>query len=120
MHVNVPLEDDENKWQCIRVLLGSLRDGAKESMAMVEGYRESTGSWQKRLINLKQCSLIIDPKLTIRDGPPRFWIALREIFPDARKQRWWVHKAINLLDKTPKTVHPRAKRGLHQIWMAKT
>ena len=37
-----------------------------------------------------------------------------------RAQRCWVHKTANVLNKLPKSLHAKAKRALHQIWMAAT
>jgi len=36
------------------------------------------------------------------------------------KQRCWVHKTANVLNKMPKAFHGKAKRDLHQIWLAET
>ena len=35
-------------------------------------------------------------------------------------QRCWVHKTANILDKLPNSLHGKAKRALHEIWMAET
>ena len=35
-----------------------------------------------------------------------------------RHQRCWIHKAMNVLDKLPKSVQPGAKADLREIWMA--
>lgn len=42
------------------------------------------------------------------------------MFPQARVQRCWVHKTANVLGKMPKSLQPRAKADLHEIWMAET
>ena len=49
------------------------------------------------------------PKLTVGDGAMDFWAALREVYPENRHQRCWVHKTTNVLDKLPKRVQPQAK-----------
>ena len=49
-----------------------------------------------------------------------FWAALRKIFPETQEQRCWVHKTANVLNNMPKSVQPRAKRDLHEIWQAET
>ena len=36
------------------------------------------------------------------------------------EQRCWVHKTANVLGKLPKSQQPKAKRRLHDIWMAET
>ena len=42
------------------------------------------------------------------------------MFPSTREQRCWVHKTANILNKIPKSVQPRAKSDLHEIWQAPT
>ena len=49
-----------------------------------------------------------------------FWAALRKVYPERREQRCWVHKTANVLNKMPKSVQPRAKSDLQEIWMAET
>jgi transposase-like protein len=49
-----------------------------------------------------------------------FWKALGEVWPTTREQRCWVHKTANVLNKLPKSQHPKAKRALQDIWMAET
>ena len=56
------------------------------------------------------------------DGALGFWAALEEIYPTTRTrtQRCWVHKTANVLNAMPKTVQPKAKQALHEIWQAPT
>jgi transposase-like protein len=49
-----------------------------------------------------------------------FWSALGEIYPDTRHQRCWVHKTANILNKLPKSLQPKVKQSLHDIWQAET
>ena len=49
-----------------------------------------------------------------------FWKALREVYGEAREQRCWVHKTINVLNQMPKSLQARAKGHLQDIWMAET
>ena len=120
IHVNVRLEDRENQRQCILVLMGATADGQKELIAVQDGYRESEASWTELLADIKNRGLSIDPKLAIGDGALGFWAAVRKIFPDIREQRCWFHKSGNVLNQMPKSVQPRAKEALHEIWMAET
>ena len=48
------------------------------------------------------------------------WAALRKVYPETREQRCWVHKTANILNKMPKSVQPRAKADLHEIWLSDT
>ena len=99
------------------VLIGVLPDGTKEVIALEDGYRESTASWASLLRDLKQRGMPA-PKLAIGDGALGFWAALRDVFPETKEQRCWVHKNANVLDKLPKRVQPRAKDMLHEIMYA--
>jgi putative transposase len=120
IHVNVRLEDKENQRQCMLVLMGATPDGHKELIAVVDGYRESEQSWYELLVDLKHRGLKMEPKLAIGDGALGFWAALRKVFGKTREQRCWFHKMGNVLNKMPKSVQPKAKTALQEIWMAAT
>ena len=120
IHVNVRLENEANQRQCLLVLMGAAADGQKELIAVVDGYRESEQSWCELLIDLKKRGLALAPKLAVGDGALGFWAALRKVFGETREQRCWVHKTANVLNKLPKSVQPRAKADIHEIWMAET
>jgi transposase-like protein len=120
IYAKVRLEDDANKKQCMLVLMGATADGKKELIAVLDGYRESKQSWRELLLDLKNRGLTSLPKLAVGDGALGFWAALREIFPETREQRCWVHKTANVLNKMPKSVQSKAKSNLHEIWQAET
>jgi len=120
IHVKVRLEDDAGKRQCMLVLMGATPEGHKELIAVVDGYRESEQSWSELLLSLKQRGLQLEPKLAIADGALGFWAAVRKIFTSVREQRCWVHKTANVLNHMPKSVQPKAKADLHEIWQAET
>jgi putative transposase len=104
--------------QCILVLMGATADGKKELLAIQDGQRESEQSWKELLLDVQARGLTIDPKLAIGDGALGFWKAVRQVWPDVREQRCWVHKTANVLDKLPKGVQPKAKEMLHAIYLA--
>jgi transposase-like protein len=120
IYTNVRLEDEANSKQCLLVLMGATADGQKHLIAVTDGYRESKQSWMEVLVDLKNRGLSIDPKLAIGDGALGFWAALREVFPATQEQRCWVHKTANVLNKMPRSVQPKAKADLHEIWQAET
>ncbi len=120
IHVNVRLEDDANKRQCILVLMGATPDGRKELIAILDGYRESEQSWTELLLSLKHRGLPMTPKVAVADGALGFWAAARKVFSEMREQRCWVHKTANVLNKLPKSVQPKAKSDIHDIWQAET
>ena len=44
-----------------------------------------------------------------------FWAAIRDVFPETRSQRDWVHKSRNVLNSMPKSVHSRAKAAIKEF-----
>ena len=120
VYFNVRLEDEANARQCILVLMGATPDGRKELIAVSDGYRESEQSWRELLLGLRSRGLELAPELAVGDGGLGFWAALRKVYSSAREQRCWVHKTANVLNKMPKSIQPKAKSMLHDIWMAET
>ncbi len=106
--------------QCILVIIGADDRGRKEVLAIDDGYRESAQSWRELLLDLKKRGLVIPPELATGDGALGFWKALREVYGSVREQRCWVHKTANVLNKLPKSVQPKVKKRLQDIWMAET
>lgn len=116
VHFRIRLEEDR---LCTLVLIGVREDGKKELVAVEDGYRESAESWRSVLRSLSERGLEA-PRLAIGDGALGFWKALRDVWPEAREQRCWVHRTANVLDKLPKRLQPRAKKHLHEIFQAET
>lgn len=117
IHVQARLEDDA---QCLLVIVGATPEGKKELVGLVDGVRESTQSWRELLLDLRRRGLTIGPALAVADGALGFWQAIEEVWPKTRGQRCWVHKTANVLNKLPKSLQAKAKRALHEIWMAQT
>ena len=105
---------------CLLVVIGVDDTGRKEVLAVVDGYRESEASWLEVLTQLKSQGMTIAPKLAIGDGALGFWNAATKFWPTTRHQRCWVHKTANILNKVPKSVQPRMRESLQDIWMAET
>jgi len=105
---------------CLLVVIGVTETGVKELVAVEDGFRESSDSWYGLLNNLRSRGLETGPKLAVGDGALGFWNALAKVFPATRRQRCWVHKTANILNCLPKSLQPKAKEALHEIWMAET
>ncbi len=112
VHMSVRLGEDDRL--CLLVVIGVREDGCKELLAIEDGYRESTDSWAAVFRDLRERGMS-SPKLVTGDGALGAWAALRDVFPDAREQRCWVHKTANVLDALPKRLQPRAKTLLHEM-----
>jgi putative transposase len=111
VHFNVRLEQDR---LCCLVIVGVRLDGTKELVALADGYRESTDSWADLLRDLRRRGMHA-PMIAVGDGALGFWAALRDVWPETREQRDWVHKVANVLDALPKSVQPTAKKMLADI-----
>lgn len=103
---------------CLLVIIGVTDTGDKELVAVYDGYRESSASWGELLIELRQRGLTHAPKLAVGDGALGFWNALCKHYPDTCHQRCWVHKTANILEKLPKSMQPKVKSALHDIYLA--
>jgi transposase-like protein len=114
IHVNIRLEEHK---LCLLVMIGVRADGRKELVALADGYRESVESWADLLRDAARRGMSA-PVLAVGDGALGFWGALREVFPQTREQRCWLHKIANVLGALPKSAHPGAKKALAEIWNA--
>lgn len=87
---------------CLLVMIGVRVDGRKELVALDDGHWESAESWADLL---RDCKLrgMRAPVLAVGDGALGFWEAIRDVFPDTREQRCWLHKLGNILAALPKS-----------------
>jgi putative transposase len=111
IHFNIRLEAER---LCTLVVVGVRVDGTKELVALADGYRESTDSWADLLRDLRSRGMRA-PVLAVGDGALGFWAALRDVWPETRTQRCWVHKVANVLAALPKSAHRTARRMLAEI-----
>jgi transposase-like protein len=116
VHFNIRLDQDR---LCCLVIVGVRPDGTKELVALADGYRESTDSWADVLRGLRDRGLAA-PVLAVGDGALGFWGALRDVFPQTREQRCWVHKTKNCLNALPKRLHDDAKTAIAAIYNAES
>ena len=115
VHFTVRLGDDDRL--CVLVMVGVRTDGTKELVAIADGYRESTESWAELLRDCRRRGMRA-PVLAVGDGALGFWAAVRDVFPETRWQRDWVHKVANVLNALPASVQAQARRALREIWDA--
>ncbi len=109
----------EREKACLLVVIGAFRDGHKELLALVSGYRESTESWLEVLRDLKERGLRA-PVLAVADGAMAFWAAAAQVWPETRVQRCWNHALVNVLDKLPKAQQRQAQLLLGAMPQAPT
>ena len=75
IYVKAGLERDK---AALLVVLGAMRDGTKEVLALRAGYRESVESWSEVLRDLKARG-IEAPRLLMTDGNAAIWGAVRQV-----------------------------------------
>ncbi len=115
VHFTVRLGEDDRL--CCLVIVGVRADGTKELVAVSDGYRESTESWAELLRDAKRRGMRA-PVMAVGDGALGFWAAVRDVFPETRHQRDWVHKTANTLDALPKSIQPAALLVIREITQA--
>ena len=111
IYVKAGLERDK---AALLVVLGAMRDGTKEVLALRSGYRESVESWSEVLRDLKARG-IEAPKLLMADGNAAIWGAARAVWPESGEQRCWNHKMRNVLDRLPQREQSEAKDLLRAV-----
>jgi len=101
------------------VVIGAMADGTKEVLAVRPGYRESTESWKSLFADLQARGLEA-PKLVVADGAAGAWAAAGAVWPQAREQRCWNHKLLNVVDQLPPKLRGAAREPLCRIPYART
>ena len=116
IYVKAGLERDK---AALLVVIGALRDGSKELLAVTSGYRESSASWSAVFRDLKARG-IEAPRLLCADGNAAIWAAAGQVWPETVEQRCWNHKMVNVLDRLPKREHREARELLRAVAYALT
>jgi putative transposase len=111
LYVKAGLEKEK---AVVLAVVAALSDGSKEILHLGSGYRESKESWAEVLRDLKKRGIENIP-LVIADGNLGIWAALPEVYHQAREQRCWNHKEVNVLDQVPRTKQEEAKLLLTKI-----
>jgi len=116
VYLRAGAEEEKTALLCV---VGLNERGEKELLAMRPGYRESKESWATVLRDLRDRGLAC-PLVVIGDGALGIWAALQEVWPQARTQRCWNHRTLNVLDKLPKRLWSQVRKDLRQAANAPT
>jgi len=114
-----PKAGPKDEQMAVLVVVGLNRKGEKDILAIEEGYRESFESWRDVLRDIKKRGTKWIG-LMIADGLPGFWRAVRDVFPQSKRQRCFVHKMRNVLDKVPSKAHNEVREALRAIYYARS
>jgi transposase-like protein len=93
-------------------------NGDKHPLGLVEGATENAATVQALIDNLVERGLNPTvPRLFIIDGSKALSKAIRATFGrDAAIQRCQIHKARNIINRLPKSMHAQVRRVLRQAW----
>ena len=114
-----PKAGPKDEKMALLVAVGVNREGEKRVLAIQEGYRESTESWRELFRDLKKRG-VKWIGMVIADGLDCVRKALRDVFPQSRQQRCWVHKMRNVLDKVPQAAEEEVRDDLRAIYNARS
>jgi len=103
----------------VLTIVGLNRKGCKEILAIAEGYRESFESWRDVLRDIKKRG-VRWIGLLVSDGLPGLAKALRDVFPTAKRQRCFIHKMRNVVDKVPDKMHDEVLEAVRAMYHAST
>jgi transposase-like protein len=110
-----PKAGPKDDTMAVLVLVGLNRKGEKEILALEEGYRESAESWRDLLHNIKKRG-VAWIGMFIADGALGLWNAQRDVFPTSKRQRCWVHKMRNVVDKVSDRDQDEVSALLHEMY----
>jgi putative transposase len=108
MHPGSPAEPVLAAW-------GITTDGKPAFIGLGPGSGESADAWHDFLADLKDRGLP-SPLLVISDGAPGLIAAIEQSFPKALRQRCLIHRARNILAKTPAGMQPEIKDAFWAIF----
>jgi putative transposase len=99
-------------------ITSSIAMGDKHPLGLIEGATENAATVQALIDNLIERGLDpVVPRLFIIDGAKALSKAIRRTFgPAAAIQRCQVHKARNIMERLPKSLHASVRRVLRQAW----
>jgi len=109
----------EREKAALLIVIGAMADGTKEVLAVRPGYRESTESWKTLFADLVARGLET-PRVVVADGGAGAWAAAGAVWPQAREQRCWNHKLMNVIDQLPRKMRGSARQQLCRIPYART
>jgi putative transposase len=93
-------------------------EGVKHPLGIIEGATENAAVVQALIDNLVERGLDPNvPRLFIIDGAKALAKAIRQSFGhNAAIQRCQIHKARNIMERLPKSLHAAVRRALRQAW----
>ncbi|MFQ5993259.1 MAG: IS256 family transposase [Nitrospiraceae bacterium] len=117
--IYLPVRQGCKEQEGVLCAYGITEEGKKALLHLALGSRESYDAWLSFLHEMTARGLA-EPVLVISDGNPGLLKAIRQVFPNALRQRCQVHRMRNILAKLPKAVIAQTKRLIQQVFLAPT
>lgn len=115
--IYLPVRQESDEKEGVLCAYGILEDGKKILLHLALGNRESFDAWLAFLHEMVERGLN-EPLLIISDGNPGLKKAVKQVFPNAMRQRCQVHKMRNILAKLPKAVLKDMKKLIQHVFLA--
>ena len=103
--------------EAVLVAHGITREGKRVVLHLSLGGSESAESWKGVLNDLVERGLR-PPQLFITDGNPGLLKAIKDVWPEAARQRCVVHRIRNVLARVPKKKQDEVRKAVHRIFYA--
>lgn len=101
------------------VVLGISSENCKSVLAVVNGSKDDSATWQQVFKDLKRRGLPTDAvRVGVMDGLPGLEKVFREEFPNSVTARCWVHATRNVYSKTPRRLLPVLQPRVREIMYA--
>lgn len=103
--------------EAVLVAHGITREGERVVLHLSLGGRESAESWKGVLNDLIERGLG-RPQLLITDGNPGLLKAIKDVWPEAPRQRCAVHRIRNVMARVPKKKQDEVRKAVTRIFYA--
>jgi putative transposase len=103
--------------EAVLVAHGITRQGKRVVLHLSLGGKESTESWKGALNDLVERGLR-RPQLIVTDGNQGLLKAIKDIWPEAARQRCAVHRIRNVLARVPKKKQDEIRKAVTRIFYA--
>jgi putative transposase len=103
--------------EAVLVAHGITRQGKRIVLHLSLGGRESTESWKGALNDLVERGLR-RPQLIVTDGNQGLLKAIKDVWPEAPRQRCAVHRIRNVLARVPKKRQDEVRKAVTRIFYA--
>ena len=108
----------EDERRVMLTVIGVDTNGDKALLALEDAMSESAESWSAVFEDLRRRG-VHDVAMLVADGAGGIWSAFEKTSPNAERQRCWIHKLRNVLDKVSERIYESTHDALRALMNAK-